>query len=107
MLPITRGGNPFFAFFLATLDVDVHIIGVSPLLLKRSPLLPEVSFVEAFTVGQVLGEIRVHIAADFLDLDNSALHRILVGKREFPHVSQERDDVVDSLVQQEKTFINT
>jgi hypothetical protein len=85
----TRGQPLLLSFFLAALDVDVHIVRVSPLLFKCSTLLPEAAFIEAFTVGQVFGEIRVHIAADFFDLDDGALHRILVGKGKLLHLAQE------------------
>src|SRR5579871_3282473 len=101
-----EGQSEFLAFFLAGHDVDVDVIGVFPLFLKRSVLPPEVSFVEAFTSSQMLGEIRIYIAADFLDLDNRALHRIPVREGKILQGVQKRHNVVDALIKKEESLID-
>ena len=61
------------ALFLAPLDVDINVIRVSPFLLKIPALFPETAFVETLAIGQSFGEIGIHIATDFLDLNNGDL----------------------------------
>jgi hypothetical protein len=46
----SRRQSLLLAFFLAVLDVDINVVGVSPLLFKRTPLLPEAALVGAFAV---------------------------------------------------------
>src|SRR5262249_10627336 len=93
------------AFFLAPLDIDVNVVRVSPLLLLGVLLLPETAPVGAFTVGQMLGEIRVHIAANLFDLGYGRLQRILFSKWQFFHAAQEGDEVIKALVHQEQAFV--
>ena len=68
------------AFFLAALDIDIHVVWVAPLLLKSALLFPEAAFVEALAVGHVLDEIGVQAAANSFDLHLAGPQRLLVGK---------------------------
>src|SRR5450755_1227442 len=95
------------AFFFSPPNLDINIVWVTPFLLEIPTLLPEATFIEAFAICQFFRKIGIHVASDLFDLDNGTLHRLLVGKGKFLHLAQECDDVVHTLIQQEKTFINT
>ncbi len=101
-----RRQSLLFAFFFAALDVDIHVVGVSPLLLERAALLPEAAFVQAFAISQVLGELHVDVGANLFDLDYGGLQRLLVGKRKLLHAAQDGDDMIDTVVPQEKAFVD-
>src|SRR6266851_5185903 len=94
------------AFFLAAPDVDIHVVGISPLLFVGAPQLPEAAFVEAFAVGQLFAEVSVHAGANLFDLSHGALHRSLIGKWKLLHASQQRDNMIHALVQQEEAFVD-
>jgi hypothetical protein len=96
----------FLAFFLAMLDFDVNVIRVAPFLLKGAPLFPEAALVEPFTVSQVLCEIGVHIAAKFFDLDDDGLHGFPVREVKLPHISQQGNHALDTLIEQEQAFVD-
>jgi len=102
-----RGQALLLAFFFSPPNFDIHIVRVAPSILELPTLLPEATFIEAFAICQFFRKVGIHVASDLLDLDNGPLHRLLVSKGKFLHLAQEGDDVVHTLVQQEKTFINT
>jgi hypothetical protein len=102
-----RGQSLLPAFFLSPANLDINVVRVAPFLLELPALLPEATFIGAFAICQPFREFGIHVASDLLDLDNGTLHRLLVGKGKFLHLSQEGDEVVHALVQQEKTFVNT
>jgi hypothetical protein len=80
------------------LHLDVNVVRVPPFLLEIPLLLPKATLIEAFAVGQFLGEIRIHIATDLFDFDDGALQRFLLCKGELLQVAQEREEVICSLV---------
>jgi hypothetical protein len=95
------------AIFFSPANLDVNVVRVTPFLLELPALLPEVAFIEAFAIRQFLRKVGIHVASDLFDLDDSTLHRLLVGQGKFLHLAQEGDEVVHTLVQQEKAFIDT
>src|SRR4030088_582361 len=56
------------AFFFALLDIDIHVVRISPLFFIGAFLLPETTFVDALQIRQFFDEIGVHIGANFFDL---------------------------------------
>jgi len=96
-----------FALFFSPFNFDINIVRVAPFFLELATLLPEAALVEAFAVSQVLGEIGVHVAANFFDLDYGALDRLLVGTGKLLHAMQECDDMIHTLIQHEQAFVNT
>ena len=56
------------AFFLALLDVNVHVVRVSPLLLNGAALLPEAALVEAFAIAELL--LTLFMTAPLIGLAN-------------------------------------
>jgi hypothetical protein len=93
-----RGQSLLLAFFLASPDVDVYIVRVTPLLFELATLLPEATFIGAFAICQPFREFGIHFASDLLDLDNGTLHRLLVGQGKFFHLSQESDEALHALI---------
>src|SRR6478736_3643301 len=94
------------AFFFSPPDLDINIVRVAPFLLELPALLPEAALIEAFAICQFFREIGIHVASDLFDLDNGTLNRLPVRKGKCLHLTQEGDDVVHTLVQEEKTFID-
>lgn len=97
-----RRQSLLLAFFLAALDVDIDVVGVSLLLFIGAPLLRKAALVVPFAIGQVFDEISVHVATNFSYLEYSGLQRLFLGKGKLLHAAQERDDVIDALVQQNR-----
>jgi len=96
----------FLSFLLTALDLKIHVIWVSPLVVNGASLLPETVLVETLTVAKWLDEIGVHAGPNFFDLGQRGLHQFLVNNRKLLHPAQKGDDMIEALVEQEKTFVD-
>jgi hypothetical protein len=95
------------AFLFSFFNAQVRIVGVFQALLVAPSLLPEPALIVAFMRSQSFDEIGVHASADFFDFVLGALQCVFAKEGKLPHTAQGRDDVIDTLVQQERAFVDT